>query len=198
MPFRGSGSKPVYRRDPQGNIIAVENIGSLTGGGKNDPLRLLKSIIKGNAKAGILSKADQKALAKLDIGEIKYKDMARFGLDDSLTKEQFREFKGMFKDLAGDKRLGKKDVRSLAKFAVGTARDNEIDRIDRGIDRLVPDGDEIETPQRGNLANLNMSIFAQAAVRRARGIKAATATGPRGDARYGKSLARISLGTGFV
>jgi hypothetical protein len=138
-------------------------------------------------------------LAKFDIGEIKYENLAKFGLDDNLTKEQFKEFKGLFKMAQSEgkgNKVSKKEIKDLASFGQKTALNNEVAKLEKGVDKLVPDGDELAglTPQRGNLANLNMSIFARAAVSRARGVRGAISTSARGDAGYGRSLARISLG----
>ena len=65
--------------------------------------------------------------------------------------------------------------------------------LEKGVDKIV--GDVKDTaPKRGDLANLDLSIFARRAVGRAQGVRAALGTTMRGDAGYGRSLARISLG----
>lgn len=184
----GPGPQFRYRRDAAGNIIAKEPIAGAGGGGKaSDPLKLLRQVLKGKVKPGDLSKLDQKGLAKLDLGN---QDLAKFGLS---TRDQLSEFKAMFADLSGDKRLNKGDLKDLATFTGKAVANNRIAKLEDSVAKVVP-GSDVRAEQRGRLAGLNLSIFARAAVGRARGVKAATATSPRGDANYGKSLARLSIG----
>lgn len=201
LPPRPKGKLGVdfaYKRDATGTIIGYQapggggSVGG--GGGKLSPLQQFASVISGFSKPGSLDKDTQKALAKLDVGSIGYKDLAKFGLDDNLSKPQFKEFKGLLKDAQDNKSVNKKETRQLAKFGQDTALDNSLADIRKDVDKLVPDGTDLLAPQRGMLAGLDMSIFARRAVDRAKGVRGAIGTSVRGDAGYGKSLARISLG----
>jgi len=185
----------VIRRNPDGTVRAIENAGA--GSGANSPLKQFKAVIQGFADPKDVSKDAQKALAKLDVSEIKYKDLAKFGLDKSLSKDQFREFKGLFKDAQKQNgkvdKVGKKEIKELAKFAQGAVVDAKLDDIQKDVDQLIPDV-PAETIQRGALAQLDMSLFARRSVDRARGVRGAVSTSVRGASGYGQSLARISLG----
>ncbi len=186
----------VIRRNPDGTVRAIEN--SNGGSGKNTPLKQFKAVIQGLSSPKDVSKETQKALAKLDVSGIKYKDLAKFGLDKSLSKGQFKEFKGLFKDAQKDnakvKKVGRKEIKELAKFAQGAVVDAKLENIQDKVDELVPDVPTAQDIQRGRLATLDMSIFARRAVNRATGIRGAVSTGLGGSNSYGKSLARISIG----
>jgi len=187
----------VIRRGPGGTIISISGQGAGGGSGKNSPLKQFASVIQGFSDPKDVSKDAQKALAKLDVSGIKFKDLAKFGLDKSLTKDQFKEFKGLLKDAQATNgkvdKVSKKEIKDLAKFGQGAVVDAKLDDIQKDVDELVPKPSS-ETIQRGSLARLDMSLFARRAVDRARGVRGAVSTSVRGDSGYGRSLARISLG----
>jgi len=169
-------------------------------------LKAFASVIGGDKRAKSVSKGAQKALAKIDVEGIKYKDLAKFGLDDSFTQEQVWELRGMLGGAQSDgkgKKVGRREIKDLANFARRTSFNNQFGKLEDQVDRVVPDvgGEEtpvgdagIKAPRRGALTNLDMSIFGRRAVNRARGARAAIGTSRTGDASFGASLARISLG----
>lgn len=188
----------VIRRNPDGTVRAIENSNGGGGSNKNSPLKQFKAVVQGFSSPKDISVETQKALAKLDVSGIKYKDLAKFGLDKSLSKDQFKEFKGLFKDAQKDnasvKKIGRKEIKELAKFAQGAVVDAKLDNLQTEVDQLIPDVPSQADLQRGRLASLDMSIFARRAVNRARGVRGAVSTGLGGASNYGASLARISLG----
>ena len=199
----------------QGFNDNLKGKGKKPGGDGLKPLQELAQIIQGLSPAKGLTKGEQQKLAKIDFSKEQFayseKALAKFGLDKSLTEEQYMDFQRQYGQFADSKgRLNRKEANKLKKFGLNTAANNTLAQIQKDVDKLVPTAGQpgapgikvptpvgdagLVSPERGQLANLNMSIFARSAVKRARGVRGAISTTARGDSGYGASLARISIG----
>lgn len=192
---RTTGATVRYIRDANGNIIGTEPIG----GGKNDKGKLasLGDILSGDVGIDSLSKDARNSLADIKLGKFDYskKDLAKLGLTaKDLNATDFATIKASLKDIFADDKVKKLELKGLKALVGKTVNDRELATLEERATRDIPTVD-VQAEQRGRLASLDMSIFARAAVTRARGVRAAVGTSARGDAGYGRSLARVSLGS---
>lgn len=191
---RTTGATVRYRRDANGNIISTEPIGA--GAGKGGPLATLGDIIAGNVKIGALDKKGRNALADLKLGKFDFnkKDLAKLGLSKKdINAEDFATIKASLKGIFADDKVKKPELKGLKELVGKTVKDRELANLNDKATRDIPPLDA-QAAQRGLLATLDMSLFARRAVTNARGVKAAIGTSVRGDAGFGRSLARVSLG----
>lgn len=192
---RTTGASVRYRRDANGNIISVEPLSG--GGGKGGPLATLGDVLAGNVKIGALDRKARNALADIKLGKLdfKKKDLAKLGLSKKdINAEDFATIKASLKDVFADDKVKKPELKGLKELVGKTVKDRELANLEDKATRDIPALD-VQAAQRGLLATLDMSLFARRAVTRARGVQASIGTSVRGDAGYGRSLARVSLGT---
>lgn len=192
---RTTGAATRYRRDANGNIISVEPLKG--GAGKGGPLATLGDVIAGNVKVGDLDKKARNALADIKLGKLdfKKKDLAKLGLSKKdINAEDFASIKASLKGIFADDKVKKPELKGLKELVGKTVKDRELANLEDKATRDIPPLDA-QAAQRGLLATLDMSLFARRAVTNARGVRASIGTSVRGDAGYGRNLARVSLGS---
>lgn len=192
---RTSGPAVRYRRDPTGAITSIEALGA-GAGGKGGPLATLGDIITGGMKIGALDRQARNDLANLKLSKFNYNkgDLAALGLTKKdINKADFKTIKASLKGIFADDKVKKPELKGLKDLVGKTVKDRELANLEDKATRDIPPLDA-QAAQRGLLASLDMSLFARRAVTNARGVRAAIGTSVQGDAGYGRSLARVSLG----